>query len=547
MEKFLKLRRALKLDKVKLTYRSLIRMSLYIFGLFLLLSVLAEKFFPSQSEMHFRAMLVIDYKTAEKECVARLKGNPADAKIWRLLVKYRVNNEYRKTPDGKPRESFLTDRQFKDFLKTAENPSPSALSYLYYLYEKQKQKQLSRTGSGEIFITHSENLSIENKEELGRFYFDQRQFSESEKELRQVIAEKPDDSELRAMVLEAVRRVDLQSFLEMLEDPEWVSYADDRILRDYYLEKGSYHKMFYHLIISRYSYYTAEAIVVCILAGLGWILFLVHLGHGWFWSRKEQLMIPVAFILGYFSTHFCLGIVVIQDHLINFDGNNATKDTVFNLAYCVLGIGLREEVCKMLFFMPLLPFLMRVKENYKILVYCSLVGLGFAVEENIGYWMRDGAGSQAVMSRFLTANFIHMFLTGYICYYLTIAFKKKGKAWDDFTHALIKMIVIHGVYNFFYIDPKMVREGFYFFSLMIAIYMSMQYIRLLLYSAPPSHTYLSLTRVFTVVLCLTIGIALLSMSMEIGVKESVKVIFAGLMTNAIFAYMFYREFDEHIG
>ena len=31
------------------------------------------------------------------------------------------------------------------------------------------------------------------------------------------------------------------------------------------------------------------------------------------------------------------------------------------------------------------------------------------------------------------------------------------------------------------------------------------------------------------------------------VKESVKVIFAGLLTNAIFAYMFYREFDEHIG
>jgi RsiW-degrading membrane proteinase PrsW (M82 family) len=552
MDRFLKLRKKLKLDKVKLTYRSLIRMSLYILGLFLVLSVLAERFLPVNSDYHFQVLFLTDYKAAEKQCAEHLTKNPTDADMWRLYVFHRTNAEFtsKKLQAMSPAGSqlipqkidfFLNDQEYIDLIKKAEKPTPEALSYLRHLII---QKFRKKTTSAIVF-EHTVNLSADRKEELARFYMQERKFTNAVKLFNEILLLQPDNDEIKSLLMKAMFYSDREEFTKMLGDPEWASYADDNSLFRYYLKTGSYFKMLYYLTKSELSHYSLKAVVCCVLAGFCWVIFLTHLGHGWFWSRKEQLMILVAFGLGFLSTHFCLGVVVVQDHLIGFDGNNETKTTVFNFAYCVFGIGLREELCKMLFFMPLLPFLVKVKENYKILVYCSLIGLGFAVEENIGYSMRY-ANDPVLMGRFLTANFLHMMLTGYICYYLTLAFKRKGKAWDDFTTALVKMIVIHGIYDFFLIDPKMKAEGFYFFSMMIAIYMSMQYIRLLLYSSPPSHHYVSLTRVFTAVLCVAVGLSLFMLSVDAGVKASIKLIFAGMLTNAIFAYMFFREFDERI-
>ena len=548
MDTFLRLRRKFNFHKIKLTYRSLGRMAMYIIGSFVVLSFIWIKFFPSNSEARFYIQAMKNYKTVETEISDKLKKNPADENLWRLLVKLRVMAETQLekidvssinplNPEesvGGRQEFLFSKNEFLAFLETAEKPEPELLKLRY-----------------ELFSSHSlENVKYHNRtfnelKEIGLILMDVHMFKKAIEVFYMVLDTDPENAEAKKSIFKCLTFSQQPGEVKkLIQDPQWRPYAGHYDLYKYYLNDKSYGRMLYHLTASEYTRYTWKAIVACAVTGLGWILFLVHLGSGWFWKKKEQLLIPAAVILGFFSTIFCLGVVVVQDYFLKYEGMKL-DNMVYNLGYCVLGIGLREELCKLLFFLPLVVFLKNIREEYKLLCYCSLVGLGFAIEENLSYFMNYG--NQVLMTRFLTANFLHMFTTGFVCFYLIKAIQQKGKAWDEFTVTFLKMVGIHGIYDFFLMDPNMVMKGFDFFAMMLYVYMAMMYLRLLINTAPPAHHYVSLTRVFSIAICLTLGITFLMSSSEIGIKLTIKVIFAGVLGNAIFAYMFYREINEPIG
>ena len=56
--------------------------------------------------------------------------------------------------------------------------------------------------------------------------------------------------------------------------------------------------MIYYLTLSQYEYYTWQVIVVCLVAGFGWALFLIHLGAGWSWPKRDFGLIIAAIVLG---------------------------------------------------------------------------------------------------------------------------------------------------------------------------------------------------------------------------------------------------------
>ncbi len=548
MDTFLRLRRKFNFHKIKLTYRSLGRMAMYIIGFFVVTSFIWINFFPSNSESRYQIMAMKNYKAVEIEISERLKKNPADADLWRLLVQLRVMAE--KQPQkldvsnmnplnpedafGGSQEYLFSESEFLNFLETAEKPEPKLLKLRYELYKSHSLKEIKY-----------HNKSLNELNEIGLILMDARMFKEAIEVFYIVLDSKPEDTEAKKHIFKCLTySMQVNEVKKLIEDPAWRPFASHYDLYRYHLEKHSFGKMLYHLTASEYNRYSWKAIVACSVTGLGWILFLTHLGSGWFWKRKEQLLIPLAVTLGFFSTIFCLGVVVVQDHFLQYTGMKA-DNMIYNLGYCVLGIGLREELCKMLFFLPLLFFLKNIREEYKLLCYCSLVGLGFAIEENLSYFMNYG--NQVLMTRFLTANFLHMFTTGFVCFYLVKAIQQKGKAWDEFTMTFLKMVGIHGIYDFLLMDPNLASKGFGFFAMMLYVYVAMMYLRLLMTTAPPAHQYVSLTRVFTIALCLTLGITFLMSSSEIGIKLTIKIIFAGVLGNAIFAYMFYREINEPIG
>ena len=540
-------RKKLGLDRVRLTYTSLRKMALYILGGFIVLSFIIGKFFTVKTSEYFQYQAMSDYRQAEIELMDHLQSHPKDKKLWRLLVDLRSSLErahskrsIKSNDDGsfalsqglyqeqqQPSVDFDT---FLEFIKQVESPSPAALKARLFVAMDGIRLQ---------------DLSVEGKVEVADIFIGKGEAEKALELYRDIIEVDSANAEARERVFYCLTLLNKTGEIEkLLIDSEWRQYAKHRTLFKFYLERRQYGKMFYHLTLEQYEWFSLKVMAACLLVGLCWVLFLVHLGNAWSWRKKEIGLIFFALVLGMISAVVCLGVVVIEDDLIGHA--TKTKTMSYNLAYFVLGVGLREEFCKMLLFAPLLFWLKHEKQTYKILTYCSLVGLGFAIEENFAYFMRN-VGSSVLADRFLTANFLHMFLTSYICYYLTIAVQRGGKAWDEFTVVFIKMVVAHGVYDFLLSDQTMVTGGFNFFAMMLLVWLSMQYIHLIVQTAPPRHRYVSLTRIFSICLCVAIGVNLVVISSDIGVQAGIKAMFGSLLNSALFAYMFFRGFNEPVG
>jgi RsiW-degrading membrane proteinase PrsW (M82 family) len=180
-------------------------------------------------------------------------------------------------------------------------------------------------------------------------------------------------------------------------------------------------------------------------------LALVALASFFTWvitiSLASRLHVPIwlpvaGLALGTLSIWPTLLTYKLQHHFFPmFDQQDSLMTTV---RFAVLSVGLREEVCKLLCVLPLLPWL-RGQAPLMWLIAGSMVGLGFAWEENINYFGRSLGG--AVSGRLLTANFLHLSLTGMATYGLCLVL------WHRRTHAeqglryLIFSVLIHGIWD----------------------------------------------------------------------------------------------------
>ena len=124
-----------------------------------------------------------------------------------------------------------------------------------------------------------------------------------------------------------------------------------------------------------------------------------------------------------------------------------TEGTDFfsTLFYMIASVGLREEVLKMLFYAPLLVYTGKEGRDLEALLLGALVGLGFAIEENLSFFARHGAST--AVSRFVSANMLHFYLTGITSLALTRAVRNPAKWAMDSFQVLVFAILLHGIYN----------------------------------------------------------------------------------------------------
>ena len=145
----------------------------------------------------------------------------------------------------------------------------------------------------------------------------------------------------------------------------------------------------------------------------------------------------IAILLGLLSTHATLVSVIWHSDIQGFTEGEGRMQ---NLLFCVASVGFREETIKLLFFLPLVPFLYRTPNPALILFTASCVGLGFAVQENTTY-----LGN---LSRGLTANFLHIALTGTLGYAFCRFLYTPKREWDRLLGTYLGVIFIHGLNNF---------------------------------------------------------------------------------------------------
>ncbi|MES2709807.1 MAG: PrsW family glutamic-type intramembrane protease [Verrucomicrobiota bacterium] len=181
-------------------------------------------------------------------------------------------------------------------------------------------------------------------------------------------------------------------------------------------------------------------------------LFLISLltAAVWFVSLHKACRIPLrewwisllGVLLGVGSVVVTLLFLMLQESRGGLmENGTADNDFIFYIA----GVGLREEAAKLICFLPLLPLLRRRTPGLA-LVAASCVGLGFALEENLSYYQSGGAG--AALARFVTANFMHLAMTGLLGYSLFRFLRYPKNYGPAFLAVFAAMVVVHGFYDF---------------------------------------------------------------------------------------------------
>jgi len=236
-----------------------------------------------------------------------------------------------------------------------------------------------------------------------------------------------------------------------------------------------------------------------------------------------------AFALGVLSIYPTLVVITIEESIFSL---RVLGHPLPDLIYFVFGVGLREELAKLLLFLPLLPLLRRRRSRLEAITCGALVGLGFAAEENIVYFHRMDMA--AALSRFLTANFMHMSLTALVASAAYEGSHARPGSRDSLQTMLPLAVVLHGAYDFLLVTSAGI------FAMAIFIVLAQQFLRLMM-NASSREEQDDVFRLFVGSLAILAGVSYIYAATRVGPAQGFAFIASGLLGMAIMIYMFVRE------
>lgn len=328
--------------------------------------------------------------------------------------------------------------------------------------------------------------------------------------------------------------IELESWDEVrarIDDPAWsavVGPSERRALAEHEKDWPAY---LLWLWPASFAGARAWPIALAILAGSLWFAIAASLGGAGI--RLERLRLyALAFVLGMISIYPTLILITVEEKLFNLA---FTGEPLADAIYFVFGVGLREELCKFLLFLPLLPILKRRGSRIEALICGAMVGLGFAAEENVNYFHRMDAS--AALGRFLTANFLHMALTGLVGLAAYDADRRKEVGSPDLNTTFLLAVLIHGAYDFFLASPAVAEYSI--FAMTVFVLLSQRFLREVLSSnaTPPEHTL----RLFIISITVLTGASYVYASTLAGPWLAFQYIAVGVVGQAILIYMFVLE------
>ncbi|WOO42904.1 PrsW family glutamic-type intramembrane protease [Rubellicoccus peritrichatus] len=325
--------------------------------------------------------------------------------------------------------------------------------------------------------------------------------------------ETPEYHELLSGIMPSVR------FDQAIKDRDW-----PRIIR--------------WLVPSQYAGVAWPIYLVVLIVGAAWFTFLLHTIRAW-WDWKLLLLCVIAVLLGAMSTWATILTIVWQHDFLGFERG---EDVIGGLLYYIAGVGLREELLKLLFFLPLVPFLVRRKNRLEMLIVAGCVGLGFAIEENISYFHMTDAMSGP--GRFLTANFLHVSMTGLIGLAFCQLVMDRGRSIDNFATVFGLIVFAHGLYNALISIPQFGELSF--FGMVIYALLCLQMFRVLNYYRGTAAVTLSLTCVFTAGLSVVLATVLGYQISQLGLQPGFTMMMGSIIGLGVIIIMFFLQIDEAI-
>ncbi|MFO7721846.1 MAG: PrsW family glutamic-type intramembrane protease [Bacteroidales bacterium] len=256
---------------------------------------------------------------------------------------------------------------------------------------------------------------------------------------------------------------EIEQIYALLDNPEARPFFNRQLLKNYYLRNHQFGA--YALIHLNYVFQGLNiwGFLAAFLILLIWFFYLRRLDV--FEPEKWKYLV-VIMLLGMAFSFLTGPITDILNLGFNFTFSGELVNDFF---YCFIGIGMIEELVKIIPLLILLRTTRVINEPYDYILYASLSALGFAFIENLIYF--DEYRLHIIHGRALSAAVLHMFLSSVIAYGMLLnRFKRHRNKYLNFILFFLLASLLHGVYDFLILSPglgnTMLLIGFFYIAVL---------------------------------------------------------------------------------
>lgn len=351
----------------------------------------------------------------------------------------------------------------------------------------------------------------------------------------------PEAAEARRRLVELYDDAnDMEGLRKLSVDSDYAKLIPHYVRMKIAASDGDWNALWWLIPKKEWAQITIGPTGLALFAGICWWLFTLHAGQvdASFGARAWPCLAAV--VLGILSIWPTNWLILWQG--VNWDMLESSGSLVGGIRYFVLGVGLREELSKLLLFLPLTPFLYRRRHELEVLMVAGCVGLGFAILENVHYF--TAAAGSGTIGRFLTANFFHMAATG------LVGLAVMRAIWAPRTHIPEAVLVFglivfaHGLYDAAIIVPALAQYNIV--GSIIYILLAYQFFRELRSMRTSRLETISLTATFLCGVSLLSAVTFVYASAYVGWAPAAQLMMTEILSTALMAYMFLREMPNSL-
>ncbi|PCJ62866.1 MAG: hypothetical protein COA79_01700 [Planctomycetota bacterium] len=300
------------------------------------------------------------------------------------------------------------------------------------------------------------------------------------------------------------------------------------ISRNLTAKEMNWSKYFNALLLRLVDISLNGSFILAIISGIFWFGLWLHALR----PSSIKTILPLcllAFLAGAFSTVPTLLLSEFFEKVFDF---KMREGLLSGTLYFIMSVGFREEFCKLLCFVPFVPFLAKRGKPLEWLIVAGMVGLGFAVEENINYF----ESQSSLAGRFLTANVLHVALTAIAGESLCYLYTQKKEAIEHFATTFSMVIVLHGIYDAFIVVNALAQLSFLTF---VVLYFILQmYFKRLNQLRDNSYEHISLTTHFIFAITFIFMTTFIAISFQTNHLDAIRILGRPFIELGIIVYAY---------
>jgi RsiW-degrading membrane proteinase PrsW (M82 family) len=203
------------------------------------------------------------------------------------------------------------------------------------------------------------------------------------------------------------------SLLELYQDPNTFKFLNTEFKKIISFRNGHYFDFLLYDFQYVFKSWNVAGITGALLIFLTWLYYIRRID---LFEKERKRHVLLVILLGCAFTFLSAYLYHFENYYLNF---SKTGESLNDLAYYIIGVGMLEELMKIIPFLILLRFTKAINEPMDYIIFGALSAISFAFIENILYFDEDGMYN--IHSRALWCVMVHMGCTCIITYMLMLA------------------------------------------------------------------------------------------------------------------------------